>query len=295
MKIKILRLSFFFPIFISLLFIGATSSLAQKKKKAYPVHAKDSLVIDTHSSKTLSEALAECIRKAQMQAIKDRFGTNLSEDKKVNMSTIDGVSSQSFFATLSENLKGRWLRETQTPSITVDYKDGALKFIAEVWGEGIEITKANTDVKWSVLNEKGQASNTFLSGERLFVNFRSPINGYVAVYILNESTAYCCLPFPEESSHPVKGGQQYMWVGKEDTAHPEIQLTTDYSLEAYDVVLLFSSKAFSKTDEQTGDSRTPSNLPSKNFKKWLQRIQLEDSEMVVREERIIVRNTIAEQ
>lgn len=124
MKIKILRLSFFFPIFISLLFIGATSSLAQKKKKAYPVHAKDSLVIDTHSSKTLSEALAECIRKAQIQAIKDRFGTNLSEDKKLNTSTIDGVSSQSFMATMSENLKGSWLRETQEPIILVDYKEG---------------------------------------------------------------------------------------------------------------------------------------------------------------------------
>ena len=274
---------------MSLLFLEPPI-LAQKKKKAYPVHAKDSLVIDIHSSKTLSEALTECIRKAQIQAIKDRFGTNLSEDKKLNTSTIDGVSSQSFMATMSENLKGSWLRETQEPIILVDYKEGTLKFIAEVWGEGIEITKANIDIKWNILNEEGKASNSFISGDRLFIRFRSPISGYVAIYILDENTAYCCIPFPEEGFHPVKGGQQYTWVSKEDHIHQDIQLTTEKDLEEYDVVLIYSPKSFSKTDEQTGDSRTPSSLPSKNFKKWLQKIQLEDTDMVIKEERIVVRN-----
>lgn len=195
----------------------------------------------------------------------------------------------------SSSVKGEWLGDEQDPKVTVSVgNNGDLCFSAEVKGRAREIKRAKTDLKWAV--QRGDATgkkaetDRFDSGERFYVNFKSPADGYVAIYLItgDDETA-CLLPYPNDTRGRVQviGGEEYTFFDK--TVDPKAKyykLSTQLPVEANELVVLYSPNPFMKCADTSKDPLHPNVLKSKDFAKWLLKAQRADNELVVNRKRV---------
>lgn len=79
-----------------------------------------------------------------------------------------------------------------------------------------EIVSSTIDVKSLVLRngiEDRYESNSFKSGDDLFVSFQSPTSGYLVVYLIDaDQRAFCLLPYQnmESACFPVEANKRYV-------------------------------------------------------------------------------------
>ena len=203
----------------------------------------------------------------------------------------------------SHELKARgvWTEQTKPTKFDVDYFDGKLVLKAEVWGKAREIRQSKTELKWKIMkdgNGKRVATQMFYDypdkrdKEKVYVTFKAPTDGYVAVYLTQWSADMtdCLLPYKKNTSglHPVQGGQEYTFFDKKtDPSANSISLTVDKGdREKYQVVIIFSPNKFYRPSdiEEKGKNQV---LSSSKFQKWLIS-QQRDEDMVVEKKFVTV-------
>ena len=238
---------------------------------------------------TLREAKRKCIELAKAEAIKAEFGELITSDVIDSNVETNGESSSSFFWENTVAMaKGDWLGDTREPEITIDYVDGKLVFTAKVWGTAREIVQARTDLEWKIMrdgNGEKEEAVQLNSGERIYVSFRSPSDGYVAVYLIeNDDNTSCLLPYRKNTTgrHQIKHGKDYVFFDKE--ADPEAtayNLTTQNESEDNQLVIIYSPNPFTKCNDVSKNTKRPNALTTHDFQKWLLKCQRADRDMVV--------------
>jgi len=259
---------------------------AQKPKK---VHGKATFVMSVNDNITPAEAKRECIKQAQLNAIRETFGEIVDGNTNMIEGDFCGKEISSFVEEVNISSKAEWLENTKEPVVKIEQKDGKFVFSAEVWGKAREIAKSKIDLKWEIMTGKqGNLYKTdrFLNKQRIYVKFRSPVDGYLAIYLLDSSKreANCLLPYKTNRTgrYAVKGGCDYILFDRErDSKAFFYNMTTQAPVEVDNVVLLFSPKPFTKCNEITGDRRHPNSLSMDDFNTWVRNLQNADSEMVV--------------
>ena len=278
-------------------------------QKVVDVHGKGTYVVGENENITLTEAKLRCIEWAKTDAIEQAFGKSISSniiDTNVSSTGAEGTVESSYFWMNTEAMsRGDWLGDSQDPVITVEYVKGELFFTAEVWGKAREIAQAKTNLKWSILKDvegKQVEASSFTNGERLYVQFRSPANGYLAAYLIqsNSSEATCLLPYKTDTSgrFEVKGGKSYTLFDKTATppAPYNIKMTTDQAFEMDGIVVVYSPNPFTKTnDNDADDARHLNTLGAREFRDWLRKSQQADREMVVETRWVKISNPDAEE
>ena len=279
--------------FALLLSLNANAQRTEKVsgEYTYPVRDNDNI--------TLRDAKIKCIELAKAEAIKNVFGQLITIDVIDNHMN-DGESEKSYYWENTVAMaKGRWLGDTEPPSLDIIYKDGQLVFTAKVQGIAREISQVTTDLKWEVQKEglDGKvAASTFDSGENVYVEFRSPADGYVAVYLMeDDDKTWCLLPYPEDSDgrFPVKANRSYVFFDKNKTTDPSAHqyvLKTKRPQEKNQFIIIYSTKPFTKCNDDSKDKLHPNSLNSHDFQKWLLKCQREDSEMVVNKKWVKIEN-----
>ena len=214
----------------------------------------------------------------------------------------EGAEESSFFWENTVAMaKGDWLGDTRDPEISVEYIKGELFFTAEVWGQAREIVQAKPDLKWKILKDMGDKrveAETFASGERVYVSFRSPADGYVAVYLItgDDETA-CLLPYRKDTTGkvPIKSGKEYTFFDKAgDPNASYYKLNTSQAVENNQLVIIYSPNPFTKCNDITGDALHPNSLSTRDFQKWLLKCQRADRDMVVDKRWVRINNKDAE-
>ena len=259
------------------------------------VHGTSVYEVSDNSNITLREAKLHAIEMAKANAIKDVFGELVASDAVKTIVEHNGRSEDSFSENTIASAKGDWLGDTKPPVVNVSYVDGALYFMAEVWGEAREIVQAKTDVQWFVIKEStnGRVKTSQLGHkEPFYISFQAPINGFLALYVVDEDRmATCLLPYGD-GRFSIKGGFEYMLFDNtiDRTATP-LWFTTNHERESFELVLLFSPRYFSKCVDKRSDEYYKLNtVNGKDFQSWLLRIQREDPDMVVQHKRVTVIN-----
>ena len=246
-------------------------------------------VVGDNDNITLREAKRKCIELAKADAIKTEFGELITSDViDTNVETNGEATSSFFWENTVAMAKGDWLGDTKAPEIVAHYEDGKLIFKANVWGKAREIIQAKADLKWEILkdgvNEKTETT-TFASGERIYVSFRSPSDGYVAAYlIVGDDETSCLLPYRRDPTgmFQIKRGKDYVFFDKEtDPMASYYKLSTQHETEDNQLVIIYSPHPFTKCNDITGDARHPNSLSTHDFQKWLLKCQRADRDMVV--------------
>lgn len=283
---------------VSVIFTVSTVFVAvvANAQKTVSLNGKYSYVLGDNDNVTIREAKIKSVEMAKAEALKKAFGTVVSSDFINSDRVVNDEFSSYYLSETSTTVKGEWLGDERDPEVKMEIIDGDLVFTAEVWGKAREVTRATTDLKWQVqkdLNGNKVDADAFNSGERFFVCFRSPADGYVAIYLITgDSETACLLPYRKDVTgrFQVKGGKEYVFFDKSrDPSASYYKLSTTEPQEYNQLVIIYSPNPFTKCMDIGRDARHPNALDSKDFAKWLIKSQRVDHDMVVHRKWVTIR------
>lgn len=277
-----------------LLSLSSTITLAQK---VVDVHGSYFYEISDNDNITLREAKLKCLELAKADAIKAEFGELITSDVIDTNAETNGETTTSFFWENTVAMaKGDWLGDTKEPQINIEYKDNKLIFTAEVWGRAREILQSKADLKWKILKEEDGTkveTNRFRDGERVFLSFRSPADGYLAVYLIQaDDDTSCLLPYRSDATgrFQIKRGTNYILFDREtDPTASYYKLSTQRAMEDNQLVIIYSPNPFTKCNDVSNDPKRPNSLNTHDFQKWLLKCQRADSDMIVNKKWLKIR------
>lgn len=279
---------------LSLLFVFSASAGPRIKK----VWVEYTYYIPANVSP--DEAREIAIQRAQAQAIADEFGSVVTQSSSIRIEVSNENVNTDFLSIGGSELKGEWIETIGEPKVEyiIDGKDIALR--VEICGVIREIvgTKVPFDVK-ILRNGTSDAneSEVFHNGDDLYISFRSPSAGYIAIYLIDaENQAYCLLPYQRQENgfFSTKANRRYLFF------HPDFvedfekdvvdEIVTDTSLakERNRILTVFSpNKFFKATDLQT-EKNVPRSLSYAEFQKWLANLKRHDVDVSIIETAITI-------
>ena len=238
-------------------------------------------------------AKEKALQQARNKAIEKEFGSKISQTTTQEETADDGVE-HSFFSQLSTiELEGEWIEDVGEPMY--DYSlgnNGQMIVKCTVSGRARQKTNKSIEFEATVLRAYPELKNAdvhFRDNENMFLHFQAPANGYIAVYLTDESrTASCLLPYDGDADgqQKVEGGKDYIffcWDKAEIAVKDIVQQYTlccaNNEIERNKLHVIFSKNPFTKAvDHQVAEGR-PRELTEEEFNHWLHRQQAHDPEM----------------
>ena len=263
-------------VFILLLFVNLLSIQAQKIERVhgeYTYHVPENI--------TLEEGKRIALERAKIQALADAFGTIVSQNNSTIVKNENGRSSVDFFSLGGSEVKGEWIETTGEPTYHIYYESNMLVVKAEVTGKARKIKNVGVCFDARVLRNGTELkfeSNEFQNGDDLYLYFKSPMDGYLVVYLVDENAeqAYCLLPYKNSNGQAYKILHDTPYVffskekaGKEQNEVDEYVMTCNHSVEQNVVYVIFSPNAFAKMNMDRIEANFPSRLSLKEFQKML--------------------------
>lgn len=277
-------------IFILIILVLALSvtSFAQKEKKVtgeYTYYAPEEVTID--------RAKRTALERAQLEAISATFGTNISQHNATRISNVNGHSDIKFHSFSSSDVKGEWIETIGVPEYNISHEQEILIVKCKVTGKIREITSVPIDIKSKVLRngtEDRFESSEFRSGDDLFLSFQSPVDGYLAVYLIDEEdNAFCLLPYRNQTEgvFKIKGNESYLFFSqdkttlKDKTIVDEYSLTCDRNEETNRIIVIFSPNLFTKSLDTDNGKFLPREIENGDFQRWLAKVRRTDCQLNV--------------
>ena len=277
--------------------LSCFSLFAQKVKTVsaeYTFYAPETMSVE--------EAKRTALDRAKIQAIADEFGTIVSQSTSTVISTKNGESDSQFFAIGGSDVKGEWIETIGEPKYDIDYKNNQLVVICTVKGKAREIVSAGIEYIAKPLRNGTSLkfeSKDFKDGDDLYLFFNTPVDGFLAIYLLDETTqtVYNILPYKEQSipAIEVKANQEYIFFSREKADKDLRRLVDEYTLscdndkEFNTLYILFSPNDIGKRngfDSSIEDK--PDNISLKNFKQWLSKALSKDRNLQFQEINITI-------
>ncbi len=166
--------------FVLILFIAVTGINQAQMVKT--VHAE--YIYYMSETESRKEARIKAIEEARAQALRKVFGESVTQTSgHVN-------EKMTVFGNMEVN--GKWLKDTKDPVIRyrIDSITGETGIFVQVWGKVQEIKRQEADLEIATkcCTEDGHClqTETFKDGDLLNFDFRSPEDGFLAVYLEDE-------------------------------------------------------------------------------------------------------------
>lgn len=243
-------------------------------------------------NETPNDARQKALDGARLKAIADEFGTIISQSTLQEETSLNG-DENSFFSQLSSSeVKGEWIEDTSEPEYEISYLQDMLVVKCRICGKAREISNEWTDFKAMVLRngtEEKFAGVEFRQNDDMYLRFKSPVDGYVAVYLIDDArNAFCLLPYMSNSNgqYPVSHGKDYVffsqkWAGKSETVD-EFTMTCTKDIERNQIYVIFSPSPFVKASDTRVDEELPRQLTYEEFSAWLGKCRKRDPKMGVK-------------
>ena len=250
--------------------------------------AKVSATYTYYAPETMSveEAKRVALDRAKIQAIADEFGTIVSQNTSTIVSNINGETDSHFFSVGGSDVKGEWIETIREPKYNINYTDNTLVVICTVTGKAREIVSSGIDFIAKPLRNGTDLrfeSNSFKDGDDLYLYFQTPVDGFIAVYLLDEltQTVYNILPYKSQniSAVPVDANKDYVFFSKNTVNRENKGIVDEYILscdnpkEYNTLYILFSPSQIGKT---TGFNPSiddkPNYISYNDFKQWLSKV-----------------------
>lgn len=288
------KLKLAFTLFFILAMCGIANAQGEKS-----VHA----IIDYEPSEAETQAQARmtAIQRARQKALEDEFGLVVAQTNITNVSNGD-----LHFRSLGiSDVAGEWLGDTKEPVISLATQGDRLIIKAEVWGKARKIVSEKIDLDVHILRNtpsKSHATRNFLDNDKFFISFKSPIDGFLSVYMMDDSMNFQrILPYMDSKlkSYQVEGNKEYIshcndeipgftnFEYTSDMAH--VVLAPGKSLEECMFYVLFSPNKFLDPDDDESKRSykyreglmLPPSVNQEHMQEWLLKNRRHDKMMQV--------------
>lgn len=259
------------------------------------VDAQGEYIYHAPENVSLEQARQTAIERARLNAIASVFGTDVSQTNTIAISS-SGDKSETVFNSLGgTEVKGEWIADRKEPEINIRYESGMLVIEAKVWGKIREKKKADYELLVNILCN-GLESEKFYHGDRLSVKFKSPVKGFLAIYLADDRIGryYCLLPYEngDGRAREIKHNQTYTLLSTQDADYPyreETILTTEQEIEYNRLLFVFSKNQFDMPLSEQGEYLP--ELNTANFEKWLNKNRIRDNEMSIVQKLLEIKKT----
>lgn len=249
---------------------------------------------------TLLEAKRQAAENARIEALRDEFGTIVSQDV-MSAAVANGAEERSHFMELSSSeVKGEWLGDVGEPKYEVSMSQEGFPVVkCTVKGRARALSNRGHDFEATLLRNgstKQFADTHFREKDDLYLHFSAPVSGYVQVYLADESgDVYSMLPYPNSDVHEVKVKKGYDYVffdkkkGNEFGEPDEMELTLNDGREEYNkIYVLFSPSPFTQPVMKNNGTLLPPSLSREEFSKWMIKTRRNDESMSVKSMNILI-------
>lgn len=268
-----MRLRYIFILLMLLNFLFISAQKIEKVHGEYTYHVPDNV--------SLEEGKRTAIERAKIQALADAFGALVSQNNSTIVKNENGKSSVNFLSIGGSDVKGEWIETIGEPKLDIFYESNMLTIKVSIDGKAREIKNASIDIEAKLLRngtEEKYESDEFRNGDDLYLYFKSPINGYLAVYLLDENTqqVFCLLPYKSsgEPAYKIIHDKPYVFFSchkaeENPSEVDEYTMTCEHSMEQNTIYIVFSPNMFAKAFAEDENIGLPRQLPLKVFQKWL--------------------------
>lgn len=249
----------------------------------------------------LDKAKYIALERLKIQLIEEEFGSTVSQSNSTLVKNSNGKSDVDFVSIGGSEVNGEWIETIGTPRYNIYYEKEMLVVSVKAKGRIREIISTAVDVKSLVLRngiEDRFESDTFKSGDDLYISFQSPTNGYLVVYLVDtEQRAFCLLPYQnmKEGFFNVEANKRYVLFSTQ-TASSELKpyvdeytMTCTHDQEINQLYVIFSTSPFVKAIDDKLEKELPRELSNEDFQKWLAKYRTRDTNMVVKKKTITIR------
>lgn len=242
---------------------------------------------------------AKALERARVNALAKEFGTlvaNVTESRETD--------DASFFSSLSTSeVRGEWIADVGEPQYDVKLDaQGNMVVTCRVKGQARALSNKAADFEAQVLRngtDPRNAATDFKPGDDLFVSFRAPTDGYLAIYlVMPDGNVATLLPYLSSASGrvAVRHGKDYLFFNAQhadrDMGTPdELTITTEDAVEHDRLYILFSPNEFTKAADRDGGENMPRNLSYEDFTKWLSKVRRADDRMGMKVFNVVITNT----
>lgn len=277
-------------LFLLLIAISFACSIVDAQK---PIRVKATYTYHANRNETPADAERIALLRAQIKAIEEAFGVNVASTESGIVST---QFDENFFSTYSNSsVKGEWIETIGTPIFEYEFDDRIPVITCTIEGYVKEINGIRTDFEVKILknspNEKF-VSNEFSDGDEMYLYFKSPINGYLNIFLLcnDDDMVLCLLPYREskEGTFRIEADKEYFLFSKDKADNDtevvdEYTLTSERQIEFNDLMIIFSPEKFNKAslNVKEDDLTAIKETSIEKFNKWLAKLQTKNNDITI--------------
>lgn len=281
-----------------IVFLLSLIGLAVHAQKVYTISGEYNYFAPENIS--LSEAKRIASERARIEALATTFGTVIFQDNRTLIKNSNEKSTIDFLSMSGSDIKGEWLGDTKEPAYTIRYEQEQLVVTASVSGNAREIVKAGVDFSALILRNGTTAkfeSDRFKNNDDVYLLFQSPVKGYLAVYLLDESgNAYCLLPYKgdKDGKTEITPNKEHLFFNSRYVAVKDAYLIDEYILncnkenEVNYFYIIFSPNEFTKANDISSKNNLPRELNFSDFQKWLTDNRNKDKAMQVTIKSVVI-------
>lgn len=274
-------------ILLVIIFISFLVSYSQKTVKVsatYTYRAPETMSVE--------EAKRTALESAKIQAIADEFGTKITQANTSVIITENEQSQSNFYFNALSEVKGEWVEIIGEPKFEISFEERCVVVTCEIIGIVKELTGA--EVEYEILTLKNApnlnyATTEFDDGDDLYLYFKSPVAGYLSIFLINENEkeAYCLLPYKKSKagSFYIESDKEYYLFTKEKEVTDknivdEYTLSTSSNKEFNDLLIVFSPKEYNKSNLKIDKNLTvPRFTTTSKFNDWLSKLKLKNNDI----------------
>ena len=240
-----------------------------------------------------AEARAIALERARLTALANEFGTTVSQTNLTTTHTTNGQTISDIISLGETEVKGDWLGDTKEPQVEIYYEQDRLIVFASVCGQARAIQHAEVELLISILCN-GIESERFYNNNRLSVDFKTPIDGYLSIFLRDDNVGVvsCLMPYETENgkARSVALNTNYTFLSTKDPLYPyreETILVTQKKSEFNTLLFVFSQNPFAMPITEQGEFLP--ELSVADFQKWLRKNRVKDEAMQVVEKVVEIR------
>ena len=240
---------------------------------------------------TLAQAEFYAVEQAKLQIIADNFGTIISRSDALTFKNKDGISSVESLTNAGLEVRGEWIATIGEPKIKRIVENNEYILVVSIRGQIREIISAPIDFHAKVLRNgvtDNCESDTFKQGDKMYMSFQTPEDGYVSIYITDGEVVQCLYPYKGlgDEIMKIEEDRRYIFFSKENSGEldplyvPERRLGCNDDNEHDRIYLIFSPNKYSKAVDHSDENEIgPRTLSFKDFHSWLSRLRRFDKEL----------------
>lgn len=247
---------------------------------------------------TMQQAKQEALRRAQIEALAAEFGMTMSQSS----STVSSDEAEAFYQEGESLVKGEWIETIGEPEFERGFMGDDVYIKCTVKGRAREIKKSKAELDVKVLRNGVEVhceGRDFINGDKIYLYFNSPIDGYVAVFLhdVENDVVSCLLPYKRDRLPAVKveGDKDYVFFSKRMNTlglnAQEYVMGCGEEREMNTLYVVFSKNEFVKPSLEDAQQKTVlKHLTFKDFNSWLSKTQIHDKDIVVEKMIISITN-----